>query len=142
MERFFTLIKLAWRNLGRQKRRTFISVGAVGFGLAIALFFLTLGDGIYAKLMEDAVRTNGGNFSFEHPDYRDAPAIDLFVSDIETKRKQLETMDEETNSLSIPEPESESKEMVSMTKISFLVEQADVRMDELQLFGKHFTRFF
>ena len=94
MERFFTLIKLAWRNLGRQKRRTFISVGAVGFGLAIALFFLTLGDGIYAKLMEDAVRTNGGNFSFEHPDYRDAPAIDLFVSDVETKRRQIKAMPE------------------------------------------------
>ena len=94
MERFFTLIKLALRNLGRQKRRTFISVGAVGFGLAIALFFLTLGDGIYAKLMEDAVRTNGGNFSFEHPDYRDAPAIDLFVSDVDTKREQIANLPE------------------------------------------------
>ena len=84
-----TLLLICWRSLWRNKRRTIISVSAISLGLSFAVFFLALGDGIYEQMIEDTVRMNGGHFTIEHPEYRQAPAIDLVVSDTDKLRRQL-----------------------------------------------------
>lgn len=85
-----TLFLISWRSIWRNKRRTIISISAISLGLSFAVFFLALGDGIYEQMIEDTVRMNGGHFTLEHPEYRDAPAIDLVVSDTHKIRKELE----------------------------------------------------
>lgn len=76
------VVKLAWRSLWRNRRRTLITVSSIGMGLAYALFFITLADGMYAKVVEDAVRMQAGHITVEHPRYRDAPAIDRYVGSV------------------------------------------------------------
>lgn len=83
------LLKIAWRSIWRNKRRTFISIGAIAFALGIAILFIAIADGMYRQLINDAVRMQAGHFSFEHPEYRDAPAIDLVVDESASLRDAL-----------------------------------------------------
>ncbi|MEE8320444.1 MAG: ABC transporter permease, partial [Gammaproteobacteria bacterium] len=87
------LIKLAWRSIWRNRRRTLITVISIGMGLAFALFFIAFADGVYYQMIRDGVRMQAGHITLEHPDYRDAPAIDLFFKDPGLFRKRIERLD-------------------------------------------------
>ncbi len=86
------LLKLAWRSIWRSKRRTIITIVSISFSLALAVFFVAFADGIYAKLIDDAVRMQAGHLTVEHVEYRDAPAIDLVVDNIEKLRVEIEKL--------------------------------------------------
>ncbi len=73
------LIRLAFRNIWRNRRRTLITMFSMAFGLALAIFFISWGAGVYARLINQAVRLQAGHVTLEHPGYRDPPAVDLFV---------------------------------------------------------------
>ena len=64
------IIKLAWRNLWRNKRRTIITISSICFGLVLALVFIGLGDGTYGTMIDSAARLGSGHITLEHPDYR------------------------------------------------------------------------
>lgn len=88
------IAKLAWRSVWRNKRRTIITVVSIGFGLAAALFFFTMADGQYVKMINDSVRMQAGHITLEHPEYRDAPAVDLFVNDSTPIRQKIEKLND------------------------------------------------
>jgi len=92
MGTFTTVFKISWRSIWRRKRRSAITLSAVAFGLALAVFFLAFGDGVYEQMIHDAVRLHGGNFTLEHPEYREAPAIDLSIENVSSLRRRLEQM--------------------------------------------------
>ncbi|MBW2086702.1 MAG: ABC transporter permease, partial [Deltaproteobacteria bacterium] len=86
------LMKLAWRSIWRNRRRTLITVISIGLGLACAIFFISMADGVYVQLINDAVRMQAGHVTLEHPEYRDAPAIDLYLTGTNALRAQIEGM--------------------------------------------------
>lgn len=71
--------KLAWRSIWRNKRRTIITVISIGLGLTFAIFFISLGEGGYHQILRDGTRMQSGHITIEHKEYRDAPAIDLYI---------------------------------------------------------------
>ncbi len=73
------ILKLAWRSLWRNRRRTVITVCSIGFGLAFAIFFVALGEGMYNQMIEQVVRMQAGHITIEHPEYASAPAVDLYT---------------------------------------------------------------
>ena len=94
MEKFALIFRISWRSIWRNRRRTWITVSAIAFGLALAVFFIAFGDGVYNQLIDDATRMQGGHFTLEHPDYREAPAVDLFVGGVSGLRGRLEGLDD------------------------------------------------
>ncbi len=72
-------IRLAWRSLWRNKRRTVITVCSIAFGLTFAIFFIALADGAYEQMIEQMVRIQSGHVTLEHTDYREAPSVDLSI---------------------------------------------------------------
>lgn len=74
------IARLAWRSIWRHRRRTLITLVSIALGLAINLFFISLAEGVYAKMTDDAVRQYAGHITLEHPLYREAPAVDLFIT--------------------------------------------------------------
>ncbi|MEX1301711.1 MAG: ABC transporter permease, partial [Desulfotignum sp.] len=76
------LMTLAWRNIWRNRRRTIITTGSIAFGLTLAIFFIALGKGMYANLIDQVVRMQAGHLTIQHPDYAAAPAVDLYVTGI------------------------------------------------------------
>jgi ABC-type lipoprotein release transport system permease subunit len=73
------IARLAWRSIWRNRRRTLITVLSIGFGLACAIFFIAIAEGVYAQLIDQVVRMQAGHITLENPDYREAPAVDLYL---------------------------------------------------------------
>ena len=87
------ITRLAWRSIWRNRRRTFITLTSIGFGVGIALFFIALGEGMYAKMVGDVVRMQAGQVTLQHPDYEAAPAVDLWVRADADLRKRIEALE-------------------------------------------------
>ena len=86
------IARLAWRSIWRNRRRTLITVLSIGFGLACTVFFIAIGEGVYAQLIDQVVRMQAGHITMENPGYRDAPAVDLWVKTPESLRSQIERL--------------------------------------------------
>lgn len=84
------IIRLAWRSIWRSRRRTLITVCSIGLGLTFAIFFISLGEGVYDQMIDQVVRMQAGYITLEHPEYREAPAIDLWIEIPEHLRMDIE----------------------------------------------------
>ncbi|RMF19408.1 MAG: ABC transporter permease [Candidatus Dadabacteria bacterium] len=62
-------LRLAWRNLWRQKRRTAIQLAVVAGSVLIALWYNNLARGMYAAMIRDGVRSGSGHIGIYHPNY-------------------------------------------------------------------------
>lgn len=85
------LLKLAWRNVLRNKRRTILSGLAVGITLASMIFI----DGLYIGMLESMIRTATDTFlgqgQIHAQGFRDAPEVENTINNSETLMKALET---------------------------------------------------
>ncbi len=61
------IAKAAWRNLWRNPRRTLITAGAMGFGLAMMVVTYGLMDGYMGQLVRYATLLNSGHLQVHHP---------------------------------------------------------------------------
>lgn len=66
-----TFVKMAWRNLWRNWRRTVIAVIAISLGLALLLFFDGLLGGSTQAMYGNMVKLRGGNVQIHAPGYRE-----------------------------------------------------------------------
>ena len=74
------ILILAWRNIWRQKRRTFLTVFTVSLGLGLLLVSIGLGDGGHYQMIESAVRMGSGHVVIQKPGYQELGAVDLFLT--------------------------------------------------------------
>lgn len=87
------VVKLAWRSLWRNPRRTLIALASLALGVALVVFFESLRRGAFAQLVERAVRTQGGHLSLEHPDYRREPSVERTLAGAEDLRRRIARLD-------------------------------------------------
>jgi ABC-type lipoprotein release transport system permease subunit len=69
------IIKIAWRNLWRNRRRTLITVASIFFALILALFMRSMQLGSYDSMIENAVRTSTGYIQIHANGYWDDKSI-------------------------------------------------------------------
>jgi len=65
------LLRMAWRNVRRNGRRTVIAVIAIALGLALMLFFDGLMGGAKQAIYGNTVKLQGGNVQVHAPGYRE-----------------------------------------------------------------------
>ena len=65
------LIKMAWRNVWRNWRRTIIAGIAIALGLTLILFYDGMLEGMYESLYGNTVRLQGGNVQVHAPGFRE-----------------------------------------------------------------------
>ena len=65
----------AWRNLWRNKKRTYITLGSIVFAVVIATFMRGMQLGSYEKMLNDAIRSTTGHFSVMGKDYWDDKSL-------------------------------------------------------------------
>lgn len=83
------LRRLAWRSLWRQRRRTLLSVTSIGLGLSFAIFLIATCEGIYHQVVQDALKMQTGHLTLEHPGYREAPALELYIRGVSELQQRL-----------------------------------------------------
>jgi ABC-type lipoprotein release transport system permease subunit len=80
------LVRMAWRNLGRNRRRTAITLCGIAFGGMLAILFTGIGDSTYGKMIDLAARLGGGHVTLQHPEALDAPSLRKTVTGVEKLR--------------------------------------------------------
>ncbi|MBN1608890.1 MAG: ABC transporter permease [Polyangiaceae bacterium] len=74
---------MAWRNLGRNRRRTAITVASIALGAFLAVLFTALQDRSFADFIDTAARLGGGHVTVQHVGYLDTPSLTRTVGDVE-----------------------------------------------------------
>jgi ABC-type lipoprotein release transport system permease subunit len=75
MHMFSVLMRLAWRNLWRNHRRTFVMLAAITLGVWAMIFMTALMRGMVSQMIADGISALPGHVQVHHPDYRDDPSI-------------------------------------------------------------------
>jgi ABC-type lipoprotein release transport system permease subunit len=84
-------LKLAWRNLFRNKRRTFLSALAIGVGIAALIFVDALLIGWKENMIRTATSTFMGQGQVHHKGYRDTLEVDKTIDHPEKKVNKLKS---------------------------------------------------
>lgn len=77
---FWQLADIAWRNLLRNRRRTWITAFSVAFGVLLSVTFTASGDYSYTNLIDSSVTLGFGHLAVEAPGYNDTPSLDKYLS--------------------------------------------------------------
>jgi putative ABC transport system permease protein len=87
-----TTLRIAWRNLGRNRRRTAFALAAIALGQLT----LVAVNGMMAGMFEDMLRTITGplvgHVQIYHKDWRDQQAVDLYVDHLHAVRSSIEAI--------------------------------------------------
>lgn len=63
------MMKIAWRNMWRQGRRSLITAIGMSIGVAMIMWMIGLSDGMYVKMFDAMVRTQVGHVQIHEPTY-------------------------------------------------------------------------
>ena len=70
-----SLAKMAWRNLWRNRRRTYITLSAIVFGVFLSIVMMAMQDRNWADMIRLAARLGAGHVTIQHPEYLDSPTL-------------------------------------------------------------------
>ena len=88
-----SLAKMAWRNLWRNRRRTYITLSAIVFGVFMAILMMALQDRNWDDMIRLAARLGAGHVTIQHPEYLDSPTLTRTVQGTD-RLKRLVAEDE------------------------------------------------
>ena len=70
------LVKLAWRNIWRNKRRTFITMGSVFFAVILATLMMSIKQGVYSRMIDSMVGSYTGYIQIHSKGYWEEKTLD------------------------------------------------------------------
>ncbi|MFQ5609651.1 MAG: ABC transporter permease [Woeseiaceae bacterium] len=82
------LFMLAWRNLWRNHRRTFIMLAAISVGAWAMIFMTALTQGMVTEMIRDGISVLPGHVQVHHPNYRDDPNINNVLPEPDAEIQQ------------------------------------------------------
>jgi len=82
-------LRLAWRNLWRRPRRTWLTVGAMVFSNIILVFMISLQVGMYGMMINNTLRAQTGHLQVQAPGFLDDHKIRQVVPDVVGLAKEL-----------------------------------------------------
>ncbi len=86
------LLRLAWRNLGRNRRRTALTAGAAVFATVLCMLNLAVSAGSQKRWIANAVELYPGHFEISLPGYRDNRTLDYALALAAEQRAALEAL--------------------------------------------------
>lgn len=73
-------LKIAWRNLWRNKRRTIITASSLFFAVFVAILMRSFALGTYQNMLNNVVELFSGHIQIQDKDYFDNPVLDNAVA--------------------------------------------------------------
>ena len=83
--------RLAWRNLWRRKRRTWLTVGAMVFSNILLVFMISLQIGMYGMMINNTLRAQTAHLQVQAPGYKDDHKMRQVVPDVQGLAAELRT---------------------------------------------------
>ena len=83
------LLKLAWLNIWRNKRRTIITATSVFFAVLLAITFSSLTDGVYDNMIHNVVNYSTGYLQIHQKGYWEEQSIDNTFEEDENLYQEL-----------------------------------------------------
>ena len=80
---------LAWRNLWRHGRRTWLTIGAMVFSNTLLIFSISLQFGSYDMMIDNTLHTFSGHLQLQHPRYLDENKMRYALADIDSVAQDL-----------------------------------------------------
>jgi ABC-type lipoprotein release transport system permease subunit len=80
---------LAWRNLWRHGRRTWLTIGAMIFSNSLLVFSISLQFGSYDMMIDNTLQAYSGHIQLQHSRYLDEPRMRYAVPDISARAQRL-----------------------------------------------------
>ena len=71
-----TYLKLAWRSIWRNKRRTLITISAVVFAVIVSIFMQSLNRGSHELIIDNMTRLQTGYIQIQDYRFQDEPSLD------------------------------------------------------------------
>ncbi len=114
-------LRMAWRNLWRHKRRTWLTVGAMIFSNLLLVFLISLQFGSYRMMIDNTLKAYTGHMQIQRVGYNDDPKIrhsfNAVIPLANKVRKQL------------------NSDRVAARAIAFAMTSSDMRSYGLQIVG-------
>lgn len=76
------IFKIAWKNIGRNKRRSLIVISAVLIGTMMGVFATSIVYGMFELKVKDTIYLEEGSLQIHHKDYLDNPEVNLVVDSV------------------------------------------------------------
>lgn len=84
------MLKIAFRNIFRQKRRTLLTALSMFGGFVLAAFFIGWSDGMYNRIIDTFTRNQMGHIQIHQKDYLDRPSLYKTVDNLTEIEKILQ----------------------------------------------------
>jgi putative ABC transport system permease protein len=85
-------VKMAWRNIWRNPRRTILTVLAIAFACVLLVFMLSFQFGSYDTMINASVKINTGHLQIQAEGYQSRKKMELVISDPGPVQQMLEGM--------------------------------------------------
>lgn len=86
------LFSLAWRNLWRRRRRTYITGFSIGFGIMLAVTFTGTADYTYSNMINSGADMGMGHITIEAQGYNQTPSLDKRLANADRIRQQIDAL--------------------------------------------------
>jgi len=83
------VLRLAWRNLWRQPRRTWLTTGAMIFSNILLVFMISLQFGMYGVMIDNTLQTFTGHLQVQAPGYIDDQKMRQVVENVQPLAESL-----------------------------------------------------
>ncbi|MBT8102435.1 MAG: FtsX-like permease family protein [Gammaproteobacteria bacterium] len=76
------VLRLAWRNLWRHSKRTWLTIGAMVFSNVLLVFMISIQFGMYGLMIDNTLQVFTGHMQIQAPGYKDDQKMRQTVPDI------------------------------------------------------------
>ena len=83
------VLRLAWRNLWRHSRRTWLTIGAMVFSNVLLVFMISLQFGMYGLMIDNTLKVFSGHMQVQAPGYKDDQKMRQVVHDVQPLAARL-----------------------------------------------------